>query len=101
MVRAVWEGLVTVAAGPIFNFILAFVAAVIIVALVGYDPAEVYKSRKRFYGGQAGASERDIIKEYQGYHIDLTRDLYLYMYLNSLNGDETVHMTVERVAKGG
>lgn len=28
-----------VAAGPIFNFILAFVLAVIIVGFVGYDPA--------------------------------------------------------------
>ena len=30
-----------VAAGPVFNFILAFVLAVIIVGFVGYDPSEV------------------------------------------------------------
>ena len=41
----------------------------------------------------------DIIKEYQGYHIDLARDLYLYMYLNSVQEDETIHMTVERDGK--
>ena len=41
----------------------------------------------------------DIIKEYQGYHIDLARDLYLYMYLNNPQEDETIHMTVERNGK--
>ena len=95
----VWGRIATVAAGPVFNFILAFVAAVIIVALVGYDPAEVTKVESGSTVAQAGLQEGDIIKEYQGYHIDLSRDLYLYMYLNSLSEDETVHMTVERGGK--
>ena len=95
----VWGRIATVAAGPIFNFILAFVAAVIIVALVGYDPAEVTKVESGSTVAQAGLQKGDIIKEYQGYHIDLSRDLYLYMYLNSLSEDETVHMTVERGGK--
>ena len=43
---------------------------------------------------KAGLQEGDIIKEYQGYHIDLARDLYLYMYLNNPQEDETIHMTV-------
>ena len=34
----VWGRIATVAAGPVFNFILAFVITVIIVSLVGYDP---------------------------------------------------------------
>ena len=95
----VWGRIATVAAGPIFNYILAFVAAVIIVALVGYDPAEVTKVESGSTVAQAGLQKGDIIKEYQGYHIDLSRDLYLYMYLNSLSEDETVHMTVERGGK--
>ena len=48
---------------------------------------------------EAGLQEGDIIKEYQGYHIDLARDLYLYMYLNNPQEDETIHMTVERNGK--
>ena len=47
----------------------------------------------------AGLLEGDVIKEYQGYHIDLARDLYLYMYLDDLKLDETIHMTVERDGK--
>lgn len=95
----VWGRIATVAAGPIFNFILAFVVAVIIVALVGYDPATVTSVEKSSTVAEAGLQEGDVIKSYQGYEIDLARDLYLYMYLNSVQEDETVHMTVERDGK--
>ena len=85
----VWGRIATVAAGPVFNFILAFVITVIIVSLVGYDPAEVTQVESGSTVAEAGLQEGDIIKEYQGYHIDLARDLYLYMYLNSVQEDET------------
>ena len=95
----VWGRIATVAAGPVFNFILAFVFAVLIVTLVGYDPAEVTQVENGSTVAEAGLQEGDIIKEYQGYHIDLARDLYLYMYLNNPQEDETIHMTVERNGK--
>ena len=95
----VWGRIATVAAGPVFNFILAFVFAVLIVTLVGYDPAEVTQVESGSTEAEAGLQEGDIIKEYQGYHIDLARDLYLYMYLNNPQEDETIHMTVERNGK--
>lgn len=95
----VWGRIATVAAGPVFNFILAFVFAVLIVTLVGYDPAEVTQVESGSTVAEAGLQEGDIIKEYQGYHIDLARDLYLYMYLNNPQENETIHMTVERNGK--
>ena len=51
-----------------FNFILAFVFAVLIVTLVGYDPAEVTQVESGSTVAEAGLQEGDIIKEYQGYH---------------------------------
>ena len=72
---------------------------VLIVTLVGYDPAEVTQVESGSTVAEAGLQEGDIIKEYQGYHIDLARDLYLYMYLNNPQEDETIHMTVERNGK--
>ena len=95
----VWGRIATVAAGPVFNFILAFVFEVLIVTLVGYDPAEVTQVESGSTVAEAGLQEGDIIKEYQGYHIDLARDLYLYMYLNNPQEDETIHMIVERNGK--
>ena len=36
--KPVWARIMVIAGGPVFNFILAFVLAVILTAMVGYDP---------------------------------------------------------------
>lgn len=95
---SVWGRISVVAAGPVFNFLLAFVLAVIIVGAVGYDPAVVATVEKGSPAEAAGLKEGDIITEYQGYHIDLAKDLYVYSYLNEMTGD-TVNMTVKRDGK--
>lgn len=92
----VWGRISVVAAGPIFNFILAFVLAVIIVGFVGYDPAEVLEVDKNSAAAEAGLQNGDIITEYDGYHVDLAKDLYVYMYLNDLNEGDTVSLKVRR-----
>ncbi|MFQ7553439.1 MAG: site-2 protease family protein [Blautia marasmi] len=66
MVHQRWGRIATVAAGPVFNFILAFVFAVLIVTLVGYDPAEVTQVESGSTVAEAGLREGDIIKEYRG-----------------------------------
>ena len=33
---------------------------------------------------EAGLEKGDVITEYDGYHVDLAKDLYVYMYLNDL-----------------
>ena len=85
-----------VAAGPVFNFILAFVLAVIIVGFVGYDPAEVVEVESGSPVAEAGLEKGDVITEYNGYHVDLAKDLYVYMYLNDLKESDTVIMKVKR-----
>lgn len=93
---SVWGRISVAAAGPIFNFILAFVLAVIIVGFVGYDPAEVLEVDKNSAAAEAGLQNGDIITEYDGYHVDLAKDLYVYMYLNDLNEGDTVSLKVRR-----
>ena len=93
---SVWGRISVVAAGPIFNFILAFVLAVIIVGFVGYDPAEVLEVDKNSAAAEAGLQNGDIITEYDGYHVDLAKDLYVYMYLNDLKEGDTVTLKVRR-----
>ena len=85
-----------VAAGPVFNFVLAFVLAVIIVGFVGYDPAEVVEVESGSPVAEAGLEKGDVITEYNGYHVDLAKDLYVYMYLNDLKEGDTVIMKVKR-----
>ena len=92
---SVWSRISVVAAGPIFNFLLAFILAVIIVGVVGYDPAKVLTVTEGSNAAAAGLREGDVITDYQGYHIDLGKDMYVYSYLNPLK-EEPVHLTVER-----
>lgn len=91
----VWGRISVVAAGPVFNFILAFILSVIITGFVGYDPAQVMTVESGSTAEQAGIREGDIITEYNGYHIDVARDLYVYTYLNQLR-EEPVTVTVDR-----
>lgn len=95
----VWGRISVVAAGPVFNFILAFVLSVLIVGFVGYNPAEIMQVKEGSAAEAAGLRPGDIIKEYQGYHIDLGKDLYLYSYLNQLEADEVIHIVYERDGK--
>ena len=92
---SVWGRISVVAAGPVFNFILALIFATVIVALAGYDPAEIMGVKEGSSAEQAGLQEGDIITEFQGYHIDLGRDLYVYTYLNEVTSD-SISMKVKR-----
>ena len=82
-----------IAAGPIFNFIMAFVAAVIITGCVGYDPAVVYKASDGFPAQEAGIQTGDVITEMNGKHIQLAREVSNYV---SFHQGETVTVTYER-----
>ena len=75
---SVWGRISVVAAGPVFNFIMAFVLSVIIVGAVGYEPSRVLSVKEGSAAEAAGLKEGDIITGYQGYHIDLGKDLYVY-----------------------
>ena len=92
----VWGRISVVAAGPIFNFILAFVLSVIIVGALGYEPATVLSVEKGSAAAAAGLQEGDLITKYQDYSIDLGKDIYVYSFLNELKADDTIRLTVKR-----
>lgn len=92
---SVWGRIATVAAGPIFNFVLAFVLSLIIVGFSGYAPAEVVEVADGSSAEAAGLQAGDIITEFEGYHIDIAKDLYVYSYLNEITED-TVDLKVRR-----
>lgn len=88
-----------VAAGPIFNFILAFAASMIILGVVGYDPAEVIYVEEGSPAAEAGLQEGDLITEFQGKNVDIARDLVLQMNLDGIESDEEIQMSYERDGK--
>lgn len=85
----VWGRISVVAAGPIFNFILAFLVAVIVIGMVGYDPAEVTALKENSPAAVAGLQEGDIITRFNGSKIDIGRDMYNYEYLKGIDDQET------------
>lgn len=95
---SVWARISVVAAGPIFNFILAFVFAMIITSVAGYDPARVLQVEENSPAAKAGLREGDIITEFQGRNIVLGRDLDSYMMLHGLE-DEDITLTYKRDGK--
>ena len=96
---SVWARISVIAAGPVFNFILAFVLSLFIIGSIGYDKPVILQVSDGYPAAEAGLKEGDVITEYQGYHIDLGKDLYVYSYLNELKEGETIHLKVKRDGK--
>ena len=94
--KSVWARISVVAAGPIFNFILAFVSGVVILSVVGYDPALVMSVEKGSPAEAAGLMEEDLITRFNGEKIDISRDLMLKMMLEEIPEDQEIQLTYER-----
>ena len=62
---------------------------------MGYDPAEIMEVEKGSPAAEAGLRKGDVVTEFDGYTIDVARDLYVYSYLNELQ-EEPVTMKVRR-----
>ena len=59
--KSVWARIAVIAAGPIFNFILAFVCSVVIIGSIGYDPCMVDVVYDNSPAVSAGLKEGDKI----------------------------------------
>lgn len=95
---SVWGRISVVAAGPIFNFILAFVFALVITSVMGYDPPKVLSVEENSPAEEAGLQVGDIITSFQGKPISIGRDISLYESLYGMQQDQ-IKMTVRRDGK--
>ncbi len=91
--KSVWARIAVIAAGPVFNFVLAFVASVIIIASVGYDPAVVYQVSDGYPAQEAGIQAGDIIIKMNGKSIHTARDITNYI---TFHQGETINLIYER-----
>ena len=93
---SVFGRICVVAAGPIFNFILAFILGIFLVVSTGFDPAEVSGVEEGTNAYEAGLQDGDVITKLNGYHIDCFRDAYMFMYFHPLEPEVPVELTVKR-----
>lgn len=61
-----------VAAGPVFNFIMAFVFSFILLSCNGYDVPKITEVSEGFAAEQAGMQAGDVIVKMNGKHIHFT-----------------------------
>lgn len=71
----VWQRFLIVAAGPVFNFLLAFVFSVFLIAGAGYDPPVVLDLTEDFPAERAGIKPGDTITRLGNSPVFLYRDI--------------------------
>lgn len=90
--KSVWARISVVAAGPIFNFLLAFVLSVIIVANIGYDDT-VVDVTPGYPAAEAGMQDGDEIVRMGGSRTYVYREISLF---NSLYQGQSTEVTYRR-----
>lgn len=96
--KSVWARIAVIAAGPIFNFILAWVLAVVLIGLEGFTNTEITGIAKKGAAAQAGLEVGDEIKEYNGHKLTIGDDFYMYTTFEPITGDP-ISVTYERDGK--
>ena len=91
--KSVWARISVVAAGAIFNFILAFIFAIILVGFTGYDKPVISGVVPGFSAQAQGMQEGDCIVKMNGKKIHVWREV---TYYNLFHPGETVEMVYER-----
>lgn len=92
--KSVWARLSVVVAGPIFNFILAFILAIVLMAMVGFDSPTITDFSEGSPAKEAGVEIGDIITKYNGSTVYNFREVLVYTQFNQ-TGDP-ITLTVER-----
>lgn len=82
-----------IAAGPIFNFLMAFLASVILTAMIGYDPAVIYSVMDGYPAQEAGLQGGDTVISMNGKKIYLSREINNYL---SFHQGEVIDLVVKR-----
>jgi regulator of sigma E protease len=85
--KGVWGRISVIFAGPLFNFILAFILSMFVVGAVGYDPAYVTEVSSNSPAEEVGIQTGDIITEINGKNINLGREIATFLQYNPLSGE--------------
>lgn len=91
--KSVWARISVIAAGPIFNFILAFVCAVILIMMTGYDRPVAGEVSEGYAAAEAGIQAGDTIIRMGDKKIHIFREI---TYYNQFHQGEDVEVTYLR-----
>ncbi len=88
--KSVLARISVIAAGPVFNFVLAFVLSVIIIVLAGYDRPVAYMVNEGSPAAEAGIKDGDRIVRMGNKKINIFREISVY---NQFHQGEAVDVT--------
>lgn len=94
--KSVYARMAIIFAGPFFNFILAFVFAVILISVIGYASPEITSVSPSSPAQKSGLQVGDVVKEINGKNIVIDGDITIYTAFYGFSGDEDVTLLVER-----
>lgn len=94
--KSVWARMSVVAAGPIFNFIMAFVFAMVLIAFAGYDKPQLADVIEGYAAEEAGLQEGDTILKMNNKNIHFYRDISAYSIFHA---GEPIELVYERDGK--
>lgn len=91
--KSVWARMSVVAAGPVFNFIMAFVFSFLLICNIGYDLPVLADVTEGYAAEEAGMQAGDRILKLNGKKIHFYREISSYAMFHP---GETVEVTYER-----
>lgn len=78
----VWSRIATVLAGPVFNFILAYILALVVVWFTGSSRPVITGLMEGYPAKEAGMQEGDLITRMNGSRVYLANEIYINTYIN-------------------
>ncbi len=95
--KSVWTRISVIAAGPIFNFIMAYVLAVILLSQVGADLPVLLSVTEGYPAAEAGIQAGDTITAIDGKRMHLYRDVtnYVTFHQEKMRSGELIQVTYE------
>ena len=91
--KSPWKRISVIAAGPVFNFILAFLCAMVFIGIMGVDKPIIGAVGENTPAAEAGIESGDRIVDINGKSIHIFREITLY---NQFHQGETMEVTYER-----
>ena len=92
--KPIWSRLAVIVAGPLFNFILAFLVSMILIGMAGYLTSEVNYVAENSGAADAGVQTGDVITHINHHRIYDFREVTTFMQFYS--SDDPITLTVKR-----
>ncbi len=81
--KSLWERFQIVFAGPLFNFILAYILSVIYIAAIGVNDTTITDVIEGYAAEEAGIQEGDTIVSINGYKVHFYNEISIYTFLHA------------------